>query len=588
MSNETWLIDFDDITNKHRILEGQVARNFAWAQNMLGADYYQGTGFDKDAVIAHYWYLKAAKQGDSRGQYNIGMAYLEARPGIRQDDDEAMMWLEKSAAQGVEEAQEVVDKHNAIIEQESKKREAIEEKERRAKVEADLMARQDKASAKKVMLVNQLDDLQEQQKAIVAKIDSAATEQEESVAIAEKEAVKSKIDNLSAQINEIDAVIADIESERVVDQTTDPAEAIRLWHTAAEQGSVEAYYRLGVCYYHGEGVERDYVEALKWIRKASEQGHSDAQKAFVHNGVRFDDFNSCICACPLVGLRNDGTIVEDSEENYTSNWRDVIAVSASVKHTVGLKSNGTVVAVGDKDYGKCDTQDWRDIIAVAVGINHTVGLKKDGTVLAVGRSFMDWLCEHKWGVQDVQGWRDIIAVAVGDEHIVGLRSNGTVIAIGNNYDGRCDTQDWRDIIAVSASDNHTVGLKSNGTVVAVGKNESGECNTQDWCDIIAVSAGAGNIRLNDGGYTVGLRTNGTVAAVGCNKYAQCDTQDWRDIIAVSASGSSTVGLKKDGTVVTAYKSKYNITVAGARMRVYGEYASEWRDIGLVLNNSDFA
>ena len=59
-------------------------------------------------------------------------------------------------------------------------------------------------------------------------------------------------------------------------------------------------------------------------------------------------------------------------------------VSAGCWHTVGLKSDGTVVAVGDNDDDQCDAADWRDIVAVSAGRYHTVGLKSDGTVVAEG------------------------------------------------------------------------------------------------------------------------------------------------------------------------------------------------------------
>ena len=57
-------------------------------------------------------------------------------------------------------------------------------------------------------------------------------------------------------------------------------------------------------------------------------------------------------------------------------------VSAGSNHTVGLKSDGAVVAVGWNKYGQCDVADWRDIVAVSAGPYHTVGLKSDGTVVA--------------------------------------------------------------------------------------------------------------------------------------------------------------------------------------------------------------
>ena len=46
---------------------------------------------------------------------------------------------------------------------------------------------------------------------------------------------------------------------------------------AAEQGVVAAQYNLGQMYRNGQGVRKDYAEAVKWYRKAAEQGFSPAQ-----------------------------------------------------------------------------------------------------------------------------------------------------------------------------------------------------------------------------------------------------------------------------------------------------------------------
>ena len=49
---------------------------------------------------------------------------------------------------------------------------------------------------------------------------------------------------------------------------------------------------------------------------------------------------------------------------------------------MGVKNDGTVVAMGDKKYGHCDVADWTGIIHVSANGKHTVGLKSDGTVVA--------------------------------------------------------------------------------------------------------------------------------------------------------------------------------------------------------------
>ena len=58
---------------------------------------------------------------------------------------------------------------------------------------------------------------------------------------------------------------------------TSTAVDINALKKSAEQGEAKAQYNLGVCYYNGNGVEKDYQEAVKWYRKAAEQGIAEAQ-----------------------------------------------------------------------------------------------------------------------------------------------------------------------------------------------------------------------------------------------------------------------------------------------------------------------
>ena len=238
-----------------------------------------------------------------------------------------------------------------------------------------------------------------------------------------------------------------------------------------------------------------------------------------------------------VGLKSDGTVVavgsNDCGKCNMSDWATIVAVSAGDAHTVGLKADGTVVAVGSNNYGRCNVSDWTNIAAVSAGSSHTVGMKNDGTVVTVG--------SNTYGQCNVSGWMDIVAVSAGTGYTVGLKANGTVVAVGYNDDGRCNVSSWTDIAAVSAGSTHTVGLKADGTAVAAGDNTYGQCDLRGWTDIIAVSAGVG--------YTVGLKADGTVVAIGSDSYGKCNVRRWTDIVAVSAGSTHTVGLKADGTVV---------------------------------------
>ena len=51
--------------------------------------------------------------------------------------------------------------------------------------------------------------------------------------------------------------------------------ALEQFRPLAENGNAKAQEKLGFMYYKGWGVERDYKEAEKWVRKAAEQGNAD-------------------------------------------------------------------------------------------------------------------------------------------------------------------------------------------------------------------------------------------------------------------------------------------------------------------------
>ena len=241
-----------------------------------------------------------------------------------------------------------------------------------------------------------------------------------------------------------------------------------------------------------------------------------------------------------VGLRLDGTVIAVGENNHgqcnTGDWKDVVAVAAGSSYTVGLKSDGTVVTTQSEK--SSDIADWENIVTIAAGWCRTIGLKADGRVVATD--------DGLYGEGKVNGWRDIVAVAVGFYHTVGLKADGTVVAVGDNENGQCNVTGWTNIVAVSAGRSHTVGLKADGTVVAtkyIGDNYTNQCDVDDWSDVVAVAALAGG--------TIGLKADGTTVATSSWM------SPWRDVTAVAAGGLSAVCLKVDGTVATTSNVKYN-------------------------------
>ena len=77
-------------------------------------------------------------------------------------------------------------------------------------------------------------------------------------------------------------------------------------------------------------------------------------------------------------------------------------MAAGAYHSVGLRSDGTVVATGDNSQNQCDVTTWTDIVAIAAASYDTIGLKSDGSVVACGM--------HS---SLVSGWHDVTFVAGG-------------------------------------------------------------------------------------------------------------------------------------------------------------------------------
>ena len=168
---------------------------------------------------------------------------------------------------------------------------------------------------------------------------------------------------------------------------------------------------------------------------------------------------------------------------------------------------------------QCDVLPWNNIIDIAAGYYHTLGLRKDGTVVAVG--------DNKHGECNVAEWTNIKAIAVGPTHSVGVRSDGTVIATGKNDYGECNVENWSQIIAVKACQRYTMGLRSDGTVILAGENIADQYDVSGWTDIVSIGiyfkpAGWGDIKVT----IVGVQSNGNIKVAGDTDSGQETAINW--------------------------------------------------------------
>lgn len=272
---------------------------------------------------------------------------------------------------------------------------------------------------------------------------------------------------------------------------------------------------------------------------------------------------------------------QDARERSYANWEKVVnynTIAAGQDHTVAIKNDGTVVAVGVNDNGRCDVSGWADIISVAAGGSHTVGLKADHTVVATG---LKDLCQ-------VSEWTDIVAISAGSSSTFGIKIDGTVV-YNEVYEGALDAYDvgsWNDIVEVSAAvaKTGTIAYRSADGHVRVYANDEryGQHRTGSWSNIEAVAAG---------GYgTIGVDHHGNVFVSGFEGgnnqsvytifYNSLKTEDWNDLMGVAAGQEHIVGLKPDGTLSALHYGLMAYEVGGFPNNTHkGETdVFDWTDI----------
>ncbi len=158
-------------------------------------------------------------------------------------------------------AEEEAERKRKAAEEAERRRKAVEEAERRRR-EAEEAERKRKAAEEAERRRREVEEAEHRRK---------AAEEAERKRKAAEEAERKRKAELEEQREEW------YEAGNRYYGNENYAEAVKWYRKAAEQGHAEAQYWLGVCYRWGWGIDEDKVEAVKWDRKAAEQGYDKAQ-----------------------------------------------------------------------------------------------------------------------------------------------------------------------------------------------------------------------------------------------------------------------------------------------------------------------
>ena len=161
-----------------------------------------------------------------------------------------------------------------------------------------------------------------------------------------------------------------------------------------------------------------------------------------------------------------------------SGGTDVTAVTVGGNHTVFIKTDGTLWAVGDNSLGQLgdgtttsrstpvQVNGGTNVAAVTAGLGHTVFLKTDGTLWAMGANSSGQLGDGTTTSRNtpvlVVGGANVTAVAAGDRHTVFLKTDGTLWGTGSNYYGQLSNSNQASNITTPALINQSISLTPIG------------------------------------------------------------------------------------------------------------------------------
>lgn len=170
----------------------------------------------------------------------------------------------------------------------------------------------------------------------------------------------------------------------------------------------------------------------------------------------------------------DRQLYEITNKKATVLKENVVGFSNNDYTVILVYGDGTVENIGkrsDKYPDISGIQEWTDIVQVAHGYTVALGLKKDGTVVAVG--------DNSKGQADVSGWTDIVQIAAFDTvsttdiegtegFSVGIKSDGTLVATGQYYYGGdiSGLLTITDVKQIARERENVVLLKNDGTLVS--------------------------------------------------------------------------------------------------------------------------
>lgn len=254
------------------------------AQFCLGYMYKHGKGVAPNNKKAIEWYTKAAKQGYTFAQNNLGIMYLRlweelefrerklGRDDLKTDMmsclDRAFGWFREAAKHGNPTSQFNLASHAAVM----LKVMPPETPDLNKWSEAAIFAYRDAASRDYAPAQNELGKIYQFGLLGIDQDSKQALQWYLKAASPDPNRTNSGEKGYAPAQQNVGTIY--LVGDGVQKNSK---EAFKWFKIAAEQGNVESQFQLGLLYYNGEGVKKDVKEAFRWFKMAAAQDHPKAQ-----------------------------------------------------------------------------------------------------------------------------------------------------------------------------------------------------------------------------------------------------------------------------------------------------------------------
>ncbi|MCL2513563.1 MAG: bacterial Ig-like domain-containing protein, partial [Oscillospiraceae bacterium] len=276
---------------------------------------------------------------------------------------------------------------------------------------------------------------------------------------------------------------------------------------------------------------------------------------------------------------------------------NVTMIAAGNFHNLAVKNDGTVWAWGSNEWDQLgdgtnvdnrnapvQVKNLTDAVAVAAGTRHSIALKSDGTVWAWGDNgcgqLGDGLWTHNRTLVQVKNLTGVKSIAAGNGYSLALKNDGTIWSWGGGWSGNLGNGEHDDkntaVQVLNLTGADSISVLYNDTSLAFRNSDSSVWvwgnglgvdfggAEWDWNSNIPVKqpnlTGVTAIARGESHHLI-LKSDGTVWAWGNNDCGQIGDPmgaSWRDepihagnmtgVSAIAAIGHSSIAVKNDGTI----------------------------------------